>query len=318
MPSVKPPQPRVGATGLPRLDDFEQDVTTTRQTDPQMAAGPASSKLSARAMLTVVSGIEAGRVIGFEGDDIVIGRNSSCHLVLPDDGVSRRHAAVRRRGDTFVLEDLGSKNGTFIEGEPVMVREIGLDHTFQLGPNVVIRLSLMTEVEAQLARQLYDSSMRDPLTHCYNRRYLFERMRSEIAYAERHKTFVSLVVFDFDHFKKLNDLHGHAGGDEVLRSGAQRALDALRTEDVLARIGGEEFAVLLRGIDHAAAVVCAERVRRAIESAGGPLSATISAGVSTTDDLPTPTAEGLFETADRRLYAAKEAGRNRVRGRGAA
>ncbi len=313
MTSAKPPKPQLGASGLPQLDDFEPDVTTTRQTDPTMS-GPAS-RMSARPMLTVVSGLEAGRIVAFDRDEIVLGRGSTCHVVLPDDGISRMHAVVRRRGDEYVLEDLRSKNGTFIEGEPVVLRAIGLDVTFQLGPNVVVRLSLMTQAEARLALQLYDSSMRDPLTQCYNRRYFFERLRSEIAYAERHRSAVSLVVFDFDHFKRLNDEHGHPTGDDVLRLGAARVLAALRTEDVLARIGGEEFAVVLRGIEHGHAVLCAERVRRAVEAGVLPVRATISAGVSTTDDMPASTPQGLFEIADGRLYEAKAAGRNRVCGR---
>jgi two-component system cell cycle response regulator len=312
--SAKPPKPHVGASGLPRLDDFEQDVTTTRQTDPVMSMAPAS-RMSARPMLLVVAGLEAGRLIAFDRDMIVFGRGPTCDVVLPDDGVSRKHAIIRRRGDDYVLEDLRSKNGTFVEGEPVLLRPIGFDVAFQLGPNVVVRLAMMTQAEARLAMQLYDSAMRDPLTQCFNRRYFFERLGSEIAYAERHRTAVSLIVFDFDHFKRLNDVHGHAAGDDVLRLGAARVLEALRTEDVLARIGGEEFAVVLRGIDHKNALICGERVRRAVEAGVSPVRATISAGVATTDDMPTATSQGLFAIADRRLYEAKEAGRNQVRGR---
>lgn len=266
-------------------------------------------------MLTVVAGADAGRVVALDRDELVVGRAPICHLVLPDDGISRRHAIVRRRGSSYVLEDLGSKNGTFIEGEPIVVREIAPDASFQLGPHVIIRLSMMTQAEARLAHQLYESSMRDPLTQCFNRRYLFERIRAELAYAERHRSAVSLVVFDFDHFKRLNDTHGHAAGDDVLRFGARRVLAALRTEDVLSRIGGEEFAILLRGIAHPDAILCAERVRRAVESGTGTVPATISLGVATTDDLAVPTPEELFEVADRRLYEAKHAGRNQVRGR---
>lgn len=315
MSSAKPPKHRVGPSGLPRLDDFEQDVTTTRQTDTDVNAGPASSRASARAMLTVVAGGDAGRVVSLNSDETVIGRGSSCHLMLPDEGVSRKHASVRRRGGAYYLADLASKNGTYIEDERIVIREITPDVAFRLGPNVVVRLSLMTAAEARLATQLYESSVRDPLTQCFNRRYLFERLRSELAYSERHRTLVSLVVFDFDNFKRLNDTHGHPAGDDVLRVGARRVLGALRTEDVLARIGGEEFAVVLRGIGHSDAIVCAERVRKAVEGGTGAVPATISAGVATTDDLPEPTAEKLFQLADARLYEAKNAGRNRVRGR---
>ncbi len=313
--SVKPPRTRLGSSGLPLLDDFEQDVTATRQTATDVNVAPASSRTSARPMLTVVAGDDAGRVIPLGLDETVIGRGSTCHLVLPDDGVSRKHASVRRRGGAYYLADLGSKNGTYIEDERIVIRQVLPDAAFRLGPNVVVRLSMLTAAEARLASQLYESSVRDPLTQCFNRRYLFERLRSELAYAERHRTLVSLVVYDFDHFKKLNDTFGHPAGDEVLRVGTRQVIGALRTEDVLARIGGEEFAIALRGISHTEAVVCAGRVRKAIEGATGAVKATISAGVATTDDLREPTAEKLFQLADARLYEAKHAGRNRVRGR---
>ncbi len=306
----------VGSSGLPNLDNFDYEATSTRQTETSHVA-PASSRRASRAMLVVVAGADAGRIIPFERKEIVIGRATTCELVLPDPGVSRRHARVLRRGSTVFLEDLHSKNGTFLDGTEVTRRELSPEDMFQIGPNVVIRLTMMTDIEAHLARQLYDSSVRDPLTQVFNRRYFFERLRGELAYAERHKVAVSLVVVDFDHFKQLNDTFGHPAGDAVLKDGAKRMLLSLRSEDVLARIGGEEFAIVLRAISHPDAITCAERVRRAIEQGPAPTSITISAGVATTDELAPGefTPEALFEVADKRLYEAKSEGRNRVVGR---
>src|SRR4029077_12008477 len=104
-----------------------------------------------------------------------------------------------------------------------------------------------------------------PLTRTHNRRYLVERLASEIAYGRRHNTRLSLILFDLDHFKRVNDTHGHLAGDDVLRDVAGLVSRLIRGEDVFARFGGGEFVILARGISHANIVRSAERVRAAVE-----------------------------------------------------
>jgi diguanylate cyclase (GGDEF)-like protein len=129
---------------------------------------------------------------------------------------------------------------------------------------------------------------------------------------------MSLVLFDFDHFKKINDAFGHAGGDAALTQGVERIVGRLRTEDVVARVGGEEFAIMLRGVAIADAATCAERIRKSVTAApmileGNPAQVSISLGVASIDEVEAPpTPEKLFAIADRRLYVAKAQGRNRV------
>jgi diguanylate cyclase (GGDEF)-like protein len=189
-----------------------------------------------------------------------------------------------------------------------------------IGPHVTLRFATLTDEELRLAQDLYDSSMRDPLTRAYNRRYLTSRVMGEAAYVVRHGGVMSLLTFDYDHFKRLNDTHGHAIGDAVLREGAALVRRTLRSEDVLARIGGEEFAIVLRGIGRAAAVKCAERVRAALQAGlvslnGVYVDATVSIGVATSDEVEMDESGlNLMKLADDRLYAAKGAGRNRVVG----
>lgn len=162
--------------------------------------------------------------------------------------------------------------------------------------------------------------MRDPLTRAYNRRYLTNRLPAEIAYFLRHGGSLSVITFDFDHCKKLNDRYGHALGDAVLTGSAALIGTTLRSEGVLARVGGEEFVIVLRGIGRESAIKCAERVRHAVEKAefsleGAVARATISAGVATSDELTLdPAGASLLKLADTRLYEAKAAGRNRVIG----
>lgn len=308
--------PSVGSTGLPNLDTFDYEATGTRNTETYAAAPASMRRLAANPVLTIIEGNDAGRVLRVDRDEIVIGRAPECEIVLFDTGVSRKHASVERRDGEIVLRDLGSKNGTFVDGESVSVRRLSMNDVFHVGPNVRIRLAMLDEAEEKLARQLYDSSMRDALTRTFNRRYFSQRLETEIAFATRHKADLSVVAFDVDHFKALNDTHGHAAGDEALQKVARAVQSMLRAEDVLARVGGEEFAILLRGVSPADAMICAERVRAAVErilmSFGGvSVRITVSLGVAS---LSEGRQESLVKLADERLYAAKHAGRNCVRG----
>ena len=316
------PRVQIGAHGLPLLDALDDGLATqTRQTETNTRAAPISAKVGLRATLTVVVGVDAGNIVTCR-DGATIGRGMGCELMLPDPGVSRQHVRVERDGDDWIVADLESKNGTCLNGKPITRAKLASGDEIQVGAIVTLRFAMMGEVEEKLARQLYDSSMRDALTRVFNRRYFMDRLTTELAFAARHKTVVSVGVFDFDHFKKLNDTFGHAAGDTVLRTGAETIVRVLRAEDVLARIGGEEFAFILRGIQPADALACAERVRRAVESMvvmveGQPVPATISIGVATDDECEAHarTPEGLLTIADRRLYEAKTAGRNRAIGR---
>ena len=161
--------------------------------------------------------------------------------------------------------------------------------------------------------------MLDALTGAYNRKHFAERLTSELAYAKRHKTPLSLLMFDLDHFKRINDTLGHLGGDHVLRSVAALVKKTLRAEDVFARYGGEEFAIIARGIDVEKAFLFGERVRAIIEMARlefnkTPIPVTVSVGAASLVCCTDPSADGLVAKADERLYAAKRGGRNRTVG----
>jgi diguanylate cyclase (GGDEF)-like protein len=219
----------------------------------------------------------------------------------------------------FVVEDLGSTNGTFVQGRRIDRSDLHTGDRLQIGPNVVLRFAILDEAEEKLAHQLYEASTKDALTKVYNRKYLLERMAAEEAYSHRHKSPLSVILFDLDHFKKVNDTHGHLAGDVTLRLVAAQVQRTIRTEDVLARYGGEEFVILVRGVAHANSARFAERVRKAVERLTIPwenvqLRATISVGVSSLAELPEggQTGDALLHLADGRLYEAKAGGRNRV------
>lgn len=172
----------------------------------------------------------------------------------------------------------------------------------------------------ELAQQLYEASIHDPLTGAFNRRFFAKQLTRELAYARRHGTSVSVLILDIDHFKRVNDTFGHSAGDQVLCEVAGRLKRQIREEDWLARHGGEEFVVLLRGVHQEGAAAAAERLRASVAAAPCQtqlvaIPVTISVGCATHmgGDLDE---DELLSLADSRLYLAKRAGRNRVTSEG--
>jgi diguanylate cyclase (GGDEF)-like protein len=270
-----------------------------------------------RHLLIRARGAQLGHVTRLGQDPQRIGRANDCEIWLSDDGVSRRHASVRFEADGYVLEDSQSANGTFVGGQRVEQTQLRDGDLIQFGPQAVFRYSVTDEGQEQLLRQLYEASVTDALTGANNREHFDTQLRMELSFARRHATDLALVMFDVDHFKRVNDGYGHPVGDEVLVEIAKVARRLIRNEDVFARYGGEEFALILRGIALEGARVVGDRLREGIaaltvETDKGPLKVTISVGCASVASLPEPTVEALVQAADQRLYAAKHAGRNRV------
>jgi diguanylate cyclase (GGDEF)-like protein len=271
------------------------------------------------ATITVLTGRNAGAVFDLKAPVTDIGRGSDADISLTDAGLSRRHARIQGAGDRYSIEDLGSTNGTFINGAKVTER-VSLESgaKIQIGDATVLRFALLDQVEQEAAKRMYEMTVRDPLTSLHNRRHLDERFAEEFAFATRHKTSLTAFVIDIDHFKLVNDTHGHPAGDAVLRATAAALQRMVRTEDVLVRFGGEEFVVLARGIDDRGTEVFAERLRAGIENMrvpweGGDLRLTVSVGVAHFSGARDyPTAKAMLAAADAALYVAKNAGRNRV------
>ena len=163
---------------------------------------------------------------------------------------------------------------------------------------------------ARLVARLTLESRIDPLTGLLNRRGLQERFAVELARAKREQRPLAVVAVDIDHFKRVNDAHGHQAGDRALVWLASMLCEHTRGADIVARVGGEEFVVVLPGADGPSTLEFAERLREAIEDGEAEIPLTISAGVAAA--LAPSTAHTLLGAADRALYAAKHAGRNRV------
>jgi diguanylate cyclase (GGDEF)-like protein len=259
-----------------------------------------------------------GKMYKLERTETVVGRSLDSELQVEDDGISRKHAKLMMSasGD-FQVVDLGSTNGTFLNGVRVDIAPLRDGDKLQVGSHTVLKFSLQDQLEEQYQRSIYESATRDGLTRLFNKKYFVDMLRKEFAYCVRHHVPLSVVMFDVDHFKAVNDTYGHLAGDYVLARIAQRVNDTIRTEDLLSRYGGEEFAILLRESSEEQAIKCAERCRRAVDGSdflfsGVPVRATISMGVATLNDGQHSTPEELLNSADQFLYRAKRNGRNRV------
>jgi two-component system, cell cycle response regulator len=311
--------PIVEEMQLPRADTEQIDVVMASfgntVTVTEVGTDPLDGIESGqRATLVLVAGPSPGQVYTL-GEETVIGRDPLADIQVEDSAVSRRHVRLVVENGTYVVEDLGSSNGTFVSGTRIKRRELKSGDRIQLGPRIVLRFALLDEAEEIMHRQLFESSTRDALTRAYNKKYISERLVAEVAHALRHHSSLEVIVFDLDKFKQVNDQYGHLVGDAVLRAVADRVHSLIRSEDVFARFGGEEFVLLSRSSD---AARLAERIRAGIEqlaipTARGPLHVTLSLGVARLDELgPRATASSLLDKADLRLLNAKRSGRNRV------
>jgi diguanylate cyclase (GGDEF)-like protein len=306
------------------VDWAEQEEPSTSTTETSLAVPPPPPAQHTRALLTVVSGPGTGRVCTLRDADTVLGRGKEAHLRFDDAGASRTHARIVRTDEGhWMVEDLHSTNGTFIDGRRIeMAEELKSGDRIHIGPNVVVGFAVLDAQAERITAQLYDSSVRDPLTRAHNRRYLVERLSSEIAYARRHESPLALILFDIDHFKRVNDTHGHLAGDDVLRDISALVQRLIRAEDVFARYGGEEFVLLVRGIEHGNVARFSERLRTKVEqlevaSETALLRVTVSIGFACLNELADEqrTSDGLLRLADERLYRAKSGGRNRACGK---
>jgi diguanylate cyclase (GGDEF)-like protein len=215
------------------------------------------------------------------------------------------------------VADLGSTNGTYVNDESVLERRLRDGDQVRIGRSI---LKFMTgeNVEVHYHEEIYRLMTVDGLTQIYNRRYFNEALEREANRAKRYERVLSLIAFDIDHFKDVNDTHGHLVGDNLLRHLALGVKSRLRREDIFARTGGEEFAILLPEVAVEGARITAEKVRAIVEST--PLKyenevvrCTVSLGISVMlPDDASP--EELYKRADERLYEAKQGGRNRVVG----
>jgi two-component system cell cycle response regulator len=242
-----------------------------------------------RASVVVLAGTNVGEMYRLEGVEVVVGRASNANIRLNDDGISRRHARIFGEGGKYLIEDLGSANGTLVNGLRIGGRHVLEDgDKIRLGPTTILKFGYSDDIEESFQQRMYDAALRDGLTGAYNKKFFLDRLDSELSYSRRHQFDLSLLMFDVDYFKRINDTYGHLAGDAVLVKLSKLAAGAL-----------------------------GERLRNTVESSifehdGRRYPVTISVGVAAYPTTPVETPFQLIAAADEALYEAKRCGRNRV------
>ena len=298
-----------------QMSEWKTRITKVQVVKPNVDGGEGCL------VLIYPPGPEMGKRWPLGTDEIVLGRGSDCDIQIDRDSVSRRHARIFRVSDQWFVEDLGSTNGSYINDVPIQRSPLRDSDFVKIG-SAIFKFLSGSGIEANYHEEIYRMTIIDGLTGAHNKRYMIEFLEREMARCARYERPLSLLMFDLDHFKKINDTHGHLTGDYVLKEMSRRLLGRIRKEELLCRYGGEEFAAVLPETSHEGAMQFAEVIRGLVESEpfeyeGDRFQVTISIGVATLDGdgsqrMQDPTE--FLKIADENLYKAKHGGRNRVVG----
>jgi len=277
-----------------------------------LQATPPSPYLVVLFPLELNQSIDLGNAPSF-----ILGRSQETDISIPDELVSRHHCEISWDGRHVTIQDLGSTNGTFVDGlrlEARSTREIGPENRLQVG-NAILKVDFKDSGEIEREKALFEAATTDALTKVPNRRFFLDRARAEWSAAKRVNRFLHAILLDVDFFKKVNDTWGHPAGDFVLKEVASVLGKVRREEDQLARWGGEEFIFLVTGIEPAQALAFTERARKAIEMHrivwnDQHIPVTISLGLASVTGKDGESLDNLIAQADKNLYQAKRNGRN--------
>jgi len=271
-------------------------------------------------LIMLVGGIP-GAMLQVSSSGTRIGRAVDNTLQLPETSVSRYHAFLRQDEEGQIrLTDLGSTNGTFLNGQrlpertPICVRD---GDRIQFGSTIVVKFVRPDPCEERYQRELFERSVRDSLTGLYNRSYFLSEVGLLGDRSALRGLGMAIFMIDIDHFKRINDTYGHPVGDQVLREVAGVLRQAMRGDDLISRFGGEEFITSLPVSAPDQAAERAGRIRsnladRHILISGRPVEVTVSIGVSFAPPGRPRSVSAMISAADRALYQAKNAGRDRV------
>lgn len=285
----------------------DSDSHTDRAT---VIDGPEGQNRIGGPRLIVVSGALLGTQLEIEELPVLIGRASGCTLTLAHPSVSRNHCRIHLEGGQVFLQDLGSTNRTRVNGRPVEQISLRDGDQITVGQDD-LKFFEGASAEARYHQELIDLAMYDSLTGFLNRRQ-FRILLQEAFEQCGSDSPMSILLLDLDHFKRINDQHGHLAGDQVLATVSKVLRELVADHGELGRLGGEEFATLLPGVAVAEAAEWAERLRAAVEDRDidpGPI--TVSIGVA--EWMPDVTdGSELLQRADGALYCAKNGGRNQI------
>ena len=292
--------------------------STVTGSDPAAGAQAAAPLLL---YLIIVRGGIPGTMLRLGQKSSSLGRSAENTFQFHDSTVSRRHAvlSIDPPGAAWLL-DLGSTNGTFVNGRRIATQtpvQVGDGSRIQLGSSTLLKYLKLDPCEEGFQRDLYERSVRDNLTGLYNRGYFLSQLGPLAELNSMCELGLALILVDIDHFKRINDTHGHTVGDLILREVADVLRESTRGEDLVARYGGEEFILALPICSQEQATEQAERIRsrlssRLVEASHARVGVTASLGLSFAPAGRVRDVAALITAADEALYEAKRSGRNRV------
>jgi two-component system cell cycle response regulator len=265
--------------------------------------------------------------IPLEREEVILGRALEADVRVNDTKISRKHARINAIADketnivNYVLTDLSSRNGTLLNGEKIRQETLQNGDKITIGEHI-LRFEFLDEIDREFHRQIHRLLSHDDLTGLLSSRSFFSELRRESARAKHENRPFCVLMMDVDFFKNVNDTYGHLTGSKTLEEIGYCITQNLRSGDVAARFGGEEFAAFLLHAEIGQGLVAAERMRSEIEKQeftiirqGKPSKethhVTISVGVASFPDDSSDVIE-LVEMADSALYRAKREGRNRI------
>jgi diguanylate cyclase (GGDEF)-like protein len=286
---------------------------TTRVTSMHSISG----NLDSADCLIQIYGANLGRKYELYDPVISVGRDPQNTIMLDSDSVSRRHAIIELCDTGRLLRDLDSTNGTYLNDIQIRAAVLSNGDLIKIGDTIFKYLS-GANVESLYHEEIYNMTIKDGLTQTANKRFLMDHLDKEFSRARRYARSLSVIMFDLDHFKDVNDRYGHLTGDYVLKELSLLMRRRIRKEELFARYGGEEFVIVLPESGKDVGIKFGEIVRKMVEEhqfefEGQPIEVTISVGVGTmTPQMAT--VSDLLKAADEKMYEAKGKGRNQVCG----
>jgi len=299
--------------------DDTTDKTAVLQKDQGSLNAELQKAKEQEACLIIIRGAPQGHRFFLTQREMTVGRDHTADISVTDQGISRKHAKLSKENGKVKLTDLGSSNGTYVNDKKIEANQpilLEKEDMIKMG-STILKFLPAGELEIIFYGNLGSAAHTDPLTQIYNKGYLLEALEAEFKRAKALKSDFSLVFFDLDHFKKINDTYGHDAGDYVLKELTSIIRTSqIRPKDVFARYGGEEFVILLANTNLKGAAELAERIRTSIQSHafiydGKRLPVATSLGVAELHG-GIESSQTLLKAADKALYEAKKTGRNRV------
>lgn len=297
---------------------MSDDNATLVIRDIKAALAAADEEAKAKpACLLVVGGELNGNIYDLMPGETVAGRNPDCPIPLDFQGISRRHFMIEVTEAGANIRDLESSNGTYVNNEKISgVHPLNRGDMVKIG-SIAMKYLPKGDTERLTYDKLHEDANTDGLTKCYNKKYFNDALEQEVKKSKVTGKPLTLIIFDLDHFKKVNDVYGHDAGDYVLKEKARLIRDqGIRQGDIFARYGGEEFTIILPNTNLKQGFEIAERLRKLIEKhdfiyEGKRLPITSSIGIA---DYRQGISNGtdLFKRADSAVYKSKEGGRNQV------